>query len=401
MRIAENKHCYTMQFFQGFGVSLATSYCGEMTRTQKSGKTQYHATNNTVDAVSEKVFMDECMQIDWAEDIQPLLSLLDFEQSSIMNMVLNVTYDRTRKHFYLGNGEFRDSVDSTHISLNFMYPFGDNFLTIRRDRIVPVLADKKTLLNEITDELTKINADYATHLSRPLIPIAMDCVDVILPAGIGGVFVHESIGHCLEADFFCSGKNVLFSKLGQKITNSNISISDNAINTSLSCDGTPKHNVALVSKGRLTGVMTDKFSAERYGIADTGNGRAMSYRDLPMPRMRNTYLHNGDTDPYEITRSTKNGVIATEILGGSCNCETGNFVFNIAHGLVVKNGQITGISEPLLFTGDILNALDTIDVIGNDLGFAKAKCGKNGQTLTVSYGQPTIRISKQRGVQAI
>lgn len=225
---------------------------------------------------------------------------------------------------------------------------------------------------------------------------------IILPSGVGGIFIHEAIGHFLEADLFYKKTNILNGCLGKAITsNKSITISDTCSSADMlkykvSDDGTTPSSVTLVKKGILESIMTDSYFSSIYGIADSGNGRTSDLYNFPIPRMRNTFLHNGTESVVDIIASTKHGIIPIDIQGGNVTVENGNFVYNVSHALIVQNGNIVGVSRPFLFSGNIISALDSIDMIGNDLKFCRAICGKHGQLVDVAYGTPTILISQRR-----
>ena len=401
MMLVEDKCNFTIQFVQGNRIVFRTCHSGEVKKTQTADNTQIYMTNKEADVVFEQDFISVCPDISWDDDICPLFSSSSFRLSEIRDMIMTIGVERNDKTFIFDNFEMKESKYSTSLSINFVHPVGQKCLTIQRNHIVPKLLDKRLLLLEIKLEIEKLNNNYGNYLSNELIPVSPELVDIILPSGVGGIFIHEAIGHCLESDFFYSKQSIFLEKAGHRLTDSNISITDRCqkddiVNYSISDDGMRPSDVPLVQNGYLTGVMSDEFCSMRYGIENTGNGRSMSCRDIPLPRMRNTYLHNGNVDPVEIIHATKRGVIATEIQAGSVNHTNGSFVFSVAHGLIVEHGEVVGISEPFLFTDNVLNALSTIDAIGNDLSFVAAKCGKAGQLLTVSYGQPTLRIARQR-----
>ena len=399
MDILEKKLCYKLYLTNEGNLSFTTSQYGEVRKTQYTNKTSYSMINLKSDDSSDNLFFDTCPKISWEDDIQLFLLQTSFRQNKMINLSIQISIDKSDQSFMKDSKKSTVSGIETSINISFIYPIGSSFLTIYREHIVPKFLERDAVLNEIKTELMSINDDYGGFLTSTIKKVSIETYDIILPSGKGGVFVHEAIGHCLEADHFFLRQNVFSGKEGKRVTNKNISISDRCkaidiINYSLSQDGTIPIDVKLVENGYLSSIMSDEYFSKLYGIVDTGNGRAMSCRDMPIPRMRNTYLHNGCTESAEIIRTTKKGVIATEIRGGSVNCANGNFLFNVSHGLVIEDGEIIGITEPFMYSGNVLDALNTIDVIGNDLSFVSAKCGKEGQQLTVAYGQPTLRISR-------
>ena len=259
-------------------------------------------------------------------------------------------------------------------------------------------------MDTINRELSRLHSQYLTHKFTELLKIDPSQYEIILPAGIGGIFIHEGIGHCLEADHYFQNENIIHGRLGKRLTtNTEVSISDSCepglpVSYLLADDGSDAKNVNLVHNGYFENLMTDELFSKNYSLLNTGNARAADCVSMPLIRMRNTYLHNGSAEPDEIIASTKKGIFATEINGGNVYINTGNFVFNIGAGLLITDGNITGVVEPFLFSGNILNSLDSINAIGNDLSFEHAICGKGGQLINVSYGLPTIRLSGKRGL---
>lgn len=360
---------------------------------------EYEAVNiNEKDFFDEEEFWSTCPDIIWDVDIVPILK----KWNNIINFTLIVNCERDMRQYSTDEGKYIENNTATSIELRLMVEQGERHLNIKRELFWKGVVCKEKIIDFIGDEIVLIQNEYGFWRKRELVKIDPSFYEIILPAGRGGIYLHEAIGHCLEADLFLQGENVLGGKLGKKLTNNrNISISDvcsteNVVSYKFSDDGSCVKPVNLIEKGYLTGIMTDEFTAKSYGVANTGNGRSADAYVRPIPRMRNTFMHNGSESVEDIIRSTRKGIVATEILGGNVIIQNGSFVFNVAHGLIVENGNIIGITDAFLFNGNIIKSLDAINAIGNDLSFVPAMCSKKGQMVRVSYGQPTIRIDKQR-----
>jgi len=349
----------------------------------------------------QKEFYNKCSYLDWANDISPIIEQSKFDRASILSLTVMINQERCFQEFEVDSKQFINDISRTLIELRLTIKTNNSLLNIKRNVCNKGLLDKDAIKNLVKCEIDKIEHQYYPFIGLDLICINPEEYEIILPAGIGGIYVHEALGHCLEGDLYFKKDSVLHGRLGQRITsNSCISISDSCdsndlIYYNMSDDGSIPKTVNLIDEGYLVNVMTDEYTANFYGIDNTGNGRTFDCFSFPIPRMRNTYIHNGNQSPKDIIESTHKGIIATDILGGNVIVQNGNFVFNVAHALVIENGEIIGITAPFLFTGNIIQSLDRVDAIGNDLSFVHAVCGKSGQLISVSYGQPTIRIAKQ------
>jgi len=223
---------------------------------------------------------------------------------------------------------------------------------------------------------------------------------VVLGSGFPGVLLHEAVGHGLEGDFHRKRESVFNGMIGQQIAAPGVNVFDDATlpeaRGSLNVDdeGVAGQRTLLIEDGRLVGLMHDKTSARLMGCSATGNGRRQSYADLPMPRMTNTFLDNGSYDPEEILASVRNGIYAVEFSGGTVDITSGQFNFSAEKAFLIENGKVTAPIEGATLIGVGNQTLKAISMIGNDLALdgGVAICGKNGQTVPVGVGQPTIRI---------
>lgn len=223
---------------------------------------------------------------------------------------------------------------------------------------------------------------------------------VVLGAGWPGVLVHEAVGHGLEGDHNRTGSSTYTGKIGQKVASSACTIIDDGTianrRGSLSVDdeGTDsKHNV-LIEKGILKGYMQDKLNAKLMNTVSTGNGRREGYNCIPMPRMTNTYLDNGEFSKEEIISSITNGIYAVNFKGGQVDITSGQFVFSASEAYLIENGKVTTPIKGVTLIGNGPETMSKVSMVGNDLEFDAGigVCGKAGQSVPVGIGQPTVKI---------
>lgn len=221
---------------------------------------------------------------------------------------------------------------------------------------------------------------------------------VVMSGEAGGTMIHEACGHGLEADLVQKQLSVYAGKVGQKVASELVTVIDDAtlpgMYGSLTVDdeGNPGQRTVLIENGILKGYMYDYLTAKKEGRTSTGNGRRESYRDRPIPRMTNTFIAPGQSDPQDIISSVKKGFFVKKMGGGQVNTTNGDFVFDVTEGYLIENGTITEPVRGATLTGNGPEVLQMIDMVGNDHGFAIGTCGKDGQGVPVSDAQPTIRI---------
>lgn len=223
---------------------------------------------------------------------------------------------------------------------------------------------------------------------------------VVLSGEAGGTMVHEACGHGLEADLVQKGLSVYAGKKGQKVAADCVTVVDDATmpdrygSYSFDDEGIPSRKVVLIEKGILKDYLYDRLTAKRDGVEPNGHGRRESYQHKPIPRMGNTYIAPGRDDPQKIIRETGNGLLVKKMGGGQVNTTTGDFVFDVAEGYLIRNGEVGPMVRGATLTGNGPEVLRIIEAVGNDLGFTIGTCGKDGQGVPVSDAQPTIRIKE-------
>ncbi len=250
--------------------------------------------------------------------------------------------------------------------------------------------------------------DFAREAVRQAIvqleaqPAPAGAMPVVLGAGWPGILLHEAVGHGLEGDFNRKGTSAFSGRVGQQVASSLCTIVDDGTlanrRGSLAVDdeGTPGQYNVLVEDGILRGYMQDKLNARLMGVAPTGNGRRESYAHIPMPRMTNTYMLAGPHDPAEIIASVDKGLYAPNFGGGQVDITSGKFVFSASEAYLIEKGKVTAPVKGAMLIGDGPEALSRISMVGNDLKFDSGvgTCGKDGQSVPVGVGQPTLRIDE-------
>lgn len=222
---------------------------------------------------------------------------------------------------------------------------------------------------------------------------------VVLSSEAGGTMVHEAVGHGLEADLAQNGLSVYTGKLGEQIGSPLVTVIDDATlpgrrgSFRFDDEGIPAERTVLVDKGVLKGFMYDRLTAMKDNAAPTGNGRRDSYQSRPIPRMTNTMIAPGDSDPSGIIRACEKGLLIKKMGGGQVNTVNGDFVFEVNEGYIIEKGVVCEPVRGATLVGNGPQVLKNISMVGSDLGFAIGTCGKDGQGAPVSDAQPTLFIT--------
>ncbi len=225
-------------------------------------------------------------------------------------------------------------------------------------------------------------------------------MDVVLGPGWPGILLHEAIGHGLEADFNRKGTSAFSGKLGTRVASELCTVVDDGTiphrRGSLNCDdeGTPTSRTVLIDRGILVGYLQDRLNARLMGMPLTGNGRRESYAHSPMPRMTNTFMLAGESEPSDIVRSVKRGLYATAFGGGQVDITSGKFVFSASEAYLIEDGKIGAPVKGATLIGNGPDVLTRVTQVGNDmrLDAGVGTCGKDGQSVPVGVGLPTIKI---------
>jgi TldD protein len=248
-------------------------------------------------------------------------------------------------------------------------------------------------------------ADQAVHMARvnlQAIPAPAGAMPVVLGSGWPGVLLHEAVGHGLEGDFNRKGASTFSGRMGKQVASKGVTVVDDGTlddrrgSLSIDDEGTPTQRNVLIEDGMLTGYMQDKHNAGLMGVKPTGNGRRESYAHLPMPRMTNTYMLGGEHSPQDIIGSVKKGIYAPNFGGGQVDITSGKFVFSTSEAYLIENGKITQPIKGATLIGNGPEAMQKISMIGNDMSLdaGVGVCGKDGQSVPVGVGQPTLKVDE-------
>jgi TldD protein len=254
-----------------------------------------------------------------------------------------------------------------------------------------------------TDEVLQSYAQKAVHqalVNLEARPAPAGSMTVVLGAGWPGILLHEAIGHGLEGDFNRKGSSAFSNMIGQQVAAKGITIVDDGTiadrRGSLTVDdeGNPTSKTVLIEDGILRGYIQDTLNARLMNMPITGNARRESYAHIPMPRMTNTYMLNGSTPPEEIIKSVKKGLYAANFGGGQVDITSGKFVFSAAEAYMIEDGKVTYPVKGATLIGNGPEVLKRVSMIGNDMALDSGvgTCGKEGQSVPVGVGQPTLRI---------
>ncbi len=254
-----------------------------------------------------------------------------------------------------------------------------------------------------TDAVLKDYAEKAVHQARVNLsakPAPAGAMTVVLGPGWPGILLHEAIGHGLEGDFNRKGSSAFSGRVGERVAARGVTVVDDGTikkrrgSLSIDDEGNPTQRTVLIEDGILMGYLQDTLNARLMGVERTGNGRRESYAHLPLPRMTNTCMMNGNRDPQEIIASVKKGLYAANFGGGQVDITSGKFVFSAAEAYLIENGKITTPVKGATLIGNGPDVLQHVSMIGNDLSLdpGVGTCGKEGQSVPVGVGQPTLKI---------
>ena len=254
-----------------------------------------------------------------------------------------------------------------------------------------------------TDEVLQDYARKAVHQAVTNLgakPAPAGAMTVVLGAGWPGILLHEAIGHGLEGDFNRKGSSAFAGRIGERVAAEGVTVMDDGTlaqrRGSLNVDdeGNATRCTTLIENGILRGYLQDSLNARLSGMDLTGNARRESFAHIPMPRMTNTYMLNGNRDPQEIIASVKRGLYAANFGGGQVDITSGKFVFSAAEAYLIEDGKITSPVKGATLIGNGPDVLTRVSMIGNDMSLdpGVGTCGKEGQSVPVGVGQPTLRV---------
>ncbi|WP_419730527.1 metalloprotease TldD [Lichenicola sp.] len=257
------------------------------------------------------------------------------------------------------------------------------------------------VLNETTWKHAADEAMRQALVNLDSIPAPAGEMEVVLGNGWPGILLHEAVGHGLEGDFNRKGTSAFAGLVGKQVAAKGVTVVDDGTipdrRGSLTVDdeGTPASRTVMIEDGVLTGFIQDRMNARLMKVAPTGNGRRQSYAHMPMPRMTNTVMLNGNHTPEEMIRSVKRGLYAVNFGGGSVDITSGKFVFAASEAYLIEDGKVTSPVRGATLIGNGPDAMTKVSMIGNDLALDPGigTCGKNGQGVPVGVGQPTLKMT--------
>jgi TldD protein len=254
-----------------------------------------------------------------------------------------------------------------------------------------------------TDAMLQNYAEKAVHQAVTNLrarPAPAGTMTVVLGSGWPGILLHEAVGHGLEGDFNRKGSSAFSGRIGERVAAPGVTVIDDGTIASrrgslnIDDEGNQTQRTTLIENGVLRGYLQDSLNARLMKQPLTGNGRRESFAHIPMPRMTNTYMINGDKEPEEILRSVKNGLYAANFGGGQVDITNGKFVFSTAEAYMIEDGKVTYPVKGATLIGNGPDALTRVSMIGNDMALdaGVGTCGKDGQSVPVGVGQPTLKI---------
>ena len=249
--------------------------------------------------------------------------------------------------------------------------------------------------HELVDESVRI-----AILGLDAKPCPAGTMDVVLGPGWPGILLHEAIGHGLEGDFNRKKTSAFTGRIGERVASKGVTVVDDGTlperrgSLNIDDEGTPTQRTVLIEDGILCGYLQDRLNARLMGMKPTGNGRRESYAHIPMPRMTNTFMLAGNDDPEEILRSVQSGIYAVSFAGGQVDITSGKFAFSVSEAYEIENGRIGAPLKGATLIGNGPDVLTRISRIGSDLELDRGvgTCGKDGQSIPVGVGLPTIRL---------
>jgi TldD protein len=254
-----------------------------------------------------------------------------------------------------------------------------------------------------SEEILQRYAEEAVHQATVALearPAPAGNMTVVLGSGWPGILLHEAVGHGLEGDFNSKGSSAFSGRVGQRVAAKGVTVVDDCTikdrrgSLNMDDEGNPTQRTVLIEDGILRGYLQDSMNARLMKVPVTGNARRESFAHLPIPRMTNTMMLNGDKTPEEIIASVKHGLYAANFGGGQVDITSGKFVFSTTEAYMIEDGKITYPVKGATLIGNGPEALTRVSMIGNDmrLDSGVGTCGKEGQSVPVGVGQPTVRI---------
>ncbi len=334
------------------------------------------------------------------EMLLTLNSMAKEADKDVIRVKASVSQRMQRVRFVCSEGTaFSEYRPSTTLLLTVAMERGGVVQTDSGSRMFRRGADFIT--RSLMEELVKQTVDRASFLFSARQTEGGE-MPVVLSAGGSGIFMHEALGHAFEADFIRTGESIFSGKMGTRVCRKGITIVDDGTQPydagmlAHDDEGVPGQRTVLVEDGILRSFMHDRITARHFGVPPTGNGRRESFSEIPIPRMRSTYMTAGDASESDIIRSVKRGVYAMNFTNGQVQIGAGDFTFFMKQGFLIEDGKLTVPLRDLNITGNGPQALRDISMVGDNLAIdhSAGMCGKNGQRIPVSQGLPTVLVDR-------
>ncbi len=331
-----------------------------------------------------------------------ILKRADVSARGYSKEIVQVTaqYIDSVKEFIVANTEGTCSEDRVTIVTLAVHSLGKRGDIIRSGWKVGSRSCGFEIFEETSPEHIGSESARIAILQLDAKPAPAGTFTVVLSSKAGGTMIHEACGHGLEADFIDKGVSVYSGQLGKKVASDLITVIDDGTmpgmrgSSRFDEEGNPSQKVILIEKGILRRFLHSGKTSKKMNVQPTGNGRRESYRHLPIPRMRNTYIAPGTMDPAAVISQVEKGVFVADMGGGEVDTISGNFVFHCSEAYMIRDGKVCEPIRDATLTGNGPEILKMIDAVGSDLGFQNGTCGKEGQSVPVSNAQPTIRIPR-------
>ncbi|MDH8702055.1 putative Zn-dependent protease, partial [Dysgonomonadaceae bacterium PH5-43] len=261
--------------------------------------------------------------------------------------------------------------------------------------------DTSFLTDELIERIAQEAVYQTSRMFESILPKGGE-MPVVMSSGSSGILLHEAIGHAFEADFNRKNTSIFSDKLGKAICDSQINVIDDGCipfdrgSVNFDDEGVEGQKTYIVQGGKLNSYLHDRISARYYGVEPTGNGRRQSFRSIPLPRMRSTYMEGGKYTEEEIIASVKEGIFVDHFTNGQVQIGAGDFTFFVKTGYLIENGQLTQPIKDINIIGNGPQALADIVMVGNNMKIDKGSwtCGKDGQSMPVSQGLPTVLVKQ-------
>ena len=314
---------------------------------------------------------------------------------------ISISYGEVEKHIRIWTSEGR-ATEEWRTTLTFSISVvaeKDGVLQTAYDAVSATAGFEYFDLVNVVALSKKVAERAVLRLSAPAAPLGE--MPIIIAASAGGTLIHEAIGHPLESDAVQKDVSPMYKNaIGKVIGNEKVSVLEDPTMPgqrgfyAFDDEGVPSQRVVLVDHGVLKTYLYDRETAAKDHVPSNGHGRRESYKHRPIPRMANTFVSPGTDDPQMILRSVPNGLLVTKMGGGQVEPATGDFVFEVEEGFLIRDGKIGSLIRSANLMGNGPDVLKSIDLVGTDMGWSVGTCGKDGQGAPVSDGLPTLRIPK-------